>query len=97
MQHPLRKAFLFRTTIQYVIKCSLVQMMCFEEVITCCESLHALTFSWEELLGIIGGPVQSVCVRSWLLWVQSIFSPWKYGCGRVRMVQDQTAREAKPD
>lgn len=62
MEHPLRKAFLFRTTIQYVIKCSLVQMMCFEEVITCCESLHALTFSWEELLGIIGGTCAvSVC------------------------------------
>lgn len=60
---------------------------CLEEVITCCEWV----FSQEELLVLL----KDLGIRSWLLWVQSIFSPQENECGRVCVVQEQTATKPK--
>lgn len=58
-----------------------------EEVITCCKWV----FSQGERLVLL----KDLGIRTWLLWVQSIFSPQKNECGRVWMVQQQTATKPK--
>lgn len=55
--------------------------------VTCCKWV----FSQGELLVLLKG----LGIRTWLLWVQSIFSPQKNECGRVWMVQQQTATKPK--
>lgn len=102
MGHPLKKAFIqdHHSAWYQVLPGSDGVAKCFEEVITCCKSLHTPTLchrplrrsSWYR-----GRPMQSVCIRSWLLWVQSIFSSQNYECGKVRMVRTRLQEKLSVD
>lgn len=67
--------------------CSLVQPSALKRwQITCCEWV----FSQKGLLVLL----KDLGIRSWFLWVQSIFRPQKNDCGRVWM-EEQTATKPK--
>lgn len=102
MDHPLTKGFLSRTTIHHVTDAPwfrLCSQALWGDDLLCVSTycLLASVSSQEELLVNCGTPVQSVCIRTWLLGVGAQSPVPRAECGRVRMGLEQAVRDAKPD